>query len=79
MIENTYRARNYAELKSIIKTKGGFVSAGWCGNVKCEEKIKDETSAKITNLPFDLQKNVSGKCVLCGGVAKFVANFARSY
>jgi len=79
MKENTREAKTYSELKQILKKHGGFVKASWCGSQKCEEKIKDETGAKITNLPFEFQKNIKGNCIFCNEKAKHIANFAKSY
>ncbi|MEM0074500.1 MAG: proline--tRNA ligase [Candidatus Micrarchaeaceae archaeon] len=80
MLSSIHIAYDYETLKSTIKNKKGIVKAPWCGEAKCELKIKEETGAKITNIPFDqagLKPN--SKCVYCGGSAKFMANFARSY
>ncbi len=79
--ENTHDAKTYAELKKVIEGKhGGIAQAGWCGSVECEAKVKEETGAKITNMPFDAQKKTTGRrCAVCGKEAKFIANFAKSY
>lgn len=74
---NTWRVKNYTEFKQALK-KGGFIQACWCGSRKCEDKIKDETGAKITNLPYDYQKLFSQRCV-CGDKSKYVAHWAKSY
>ena len=77
---NTHKPKSYSELKTIIETKGGMVQAGWCGSTECEAKVKEETGAKITNMPFDAQKEAKGKtCIACGNEAKYMANFAKSY
>ncbi|MBI2084712.1 MAG: proline--tRNA ligase [Candidatus Aenigmarchaeota archaeon] len=74
---NTRTANDFAELKSIIGKKGGFVQAGWCTKRKCEDKIKELTGAKITNMP--LKQKPMGKCVYCGEKAEVIVNFAKSY
>lgn len=76
--KNTHKVKTYHELKELLKTKGGFLQAGWCGERACEDKVKDETGAKITNIPFE-QEKVSSDCILCGKKAKYVVNFAKSY
>jgi len=76
--KNTRQAKSYSELKSIIEKNRGFVQACWCGDNSCEEKIKDEIGAKITNIPFK-QEKIFSKCVYCGKEAKVVANLAKSY
>lgn len=75
---HTFTAKDYSELKKFVGE--GIVQAPWCGSGECEEKIKTETGAKITNLPSGLQDGAKGeKCVYCGKEAKHIANFARSY
>lgn len=75
---NTHEVESYAELKKVVGK--GIAQAGWCGSAECEAKAKEETGAKITNMPFDAQTRVRGrKCVVCGEGAKFIANFAKSY
>ena len=76
--DSVHLADSYDSLKSILDTKKGIAHAPWCGDTKCELSVKEETGAKITNIPFD-QKGLKGDCVYCGKKAKFMANFARSY
>ncbi len=73
-----HNVKSYDEFKKLLAEKKGIMHAPWCGEISCEEKIKEETGAKITNIPVD-QKDLSGKCVYCGKDAKEMANFARSY
>ena len=77
--ESVHRVLTYEEFKITLEKKKGFMHAPWCGNGSCEDKIKEETGAKITNMPFDGQKLTSNKCIYCGKEAKYMANFARSY
>lgn len=42
-----YDAKTYDELKEIATTKdGGFTKINWCGDVACENKIKDDFGIK---------------------------------
>jgi prolyl-tRNA synthetase len=70
--------QDYSEFTRVLKEKGGFIKAAWCGNPGCEAKIKDDTGATIRVLPFD-QGEPAGGCVYCGQKAKKTAYFARSY
>jgi prolyl-tRNA synthetase len=72
-------AYSYASMKSALEVKKGFVLAPWCGSDECENKIKEETGAKITNMPLDQQNKLKGNCIYCGKQAKHMANFAKSY
>ena len=76
--ENITTVKTYDEFKKVLQDKGGFLRASWCGNSKCEEKIKDETGATIRVVPFEKEKPFS-KCVHCEEEAKEVVYFARSY
>jgi len=78
--ENTTEAANYDTLKSVLEMKGGFISAGWCGEQECESKIKEETGADIRVIPFEGQKISESKiCIYCSKPSKKVAIFARAY
>jgi prolyl-tRNA synthetase len=76
--EKITTAENYEKFKKILKEKGGFVKACWCGNSSCEEMIKAETGATIRVIPFEKEK-IFSSCVYCGKEAKEVAYFARAY
>jgi len=76
--ENTRTASSYGELKRVLEKRGGFVKASWCGDGKCEEKVKVETKATIRVIPFKQPKKL-GKCVCCGKSAKYEVIFAQAY
>jgi prolyl-tRNA synthetase len=76
--EKTTVAKNYEEFKKVLREKGGFIKAPWCGNPKCEEKIKEETGATIRLRPFEKEKPIAN-CVHCGERAVEMVYFARSY
>jgi len=75
--EHTYTAETFEQLRSSLKN-GGIVRAPWCLSPACEAKVKEETGAKIINLPMD-QKGTKSRCVNCGKEAAVIANFAKSY
>ncbi|MGC8568238.1 MAG: proline--tRNA ligase [Candidatus Micrarchaeia archaeon] len=73
-------ADTYESFKEQLAKYKGFISAPWCGNTECELKIKEETGAKATNMPFDNQPPKDGaRCIYCGKEAKHIVNFAKSY
>ncbi len=77
---STHPVDTYDELKHAIKSKGGFAQAAWCGGHDCESKVKEDTGAKLTNMPLDIQDKVKAKrCAVCNNAAKHIANFAKSY
>jgi prolyl-tRNA synthetase len=75
---NTHRVKSYAQFKSILKSKRGILQACWCGERACEDRVKEETGAKIINLPLK-QGRPFASCIYCGKEARFIANFAKSY
>ena len=73
---NTFEAENYDSFKEIIEN--GFARARWCGNVECEDKVKEETQATIRCIPME-QPNEDGACIVCGTQAKEITIFSRAY
>ncbi len=76
--ENTYTAKDFAELKDIADNKTGFVKAMWCGDLACEEKIKEDASLTSRCMPFD-QEEITDKCVCCGKPAKKMVYWGKAY
>lgn len=74
----TSTAKNYEEFVEIIRSRGGFVKAYWCGGEECEEAIKAETGATIRAIPFEAEK-AAGSCIYCGREAGKTAYFAKAY
>lgn len=76
--EKTSEARSYEEFSQIIAEKGGFVKAMWCGELACEEKIKEDTGATSRCMPFE-QEEISDKCICCGKPAKKLVYWGKAY
>ena len=70
-------ANNYEEMKEIANNKPGFVKVNWCGNVECENKIKEELGLKSRCIIDD--EEVDGDCVCCGHTAKTKIYFGKQY
>ena len=67
--ELTFEAHNKEEIEKILNTQPGFIHAMWCGDIKCEEEIKQIKGCKsrcIVN-----EKAIDEKCVCCGKDAKY--------
>jgi len=69
---------SFEEFKSVLETKGGFVSAHWDGTSETEEKIKELTKATIRCLALD-RVLTPGKCVLTGAESTGRVLFAKAY
>ena len=73
-----YEAKTYDEFKDTVANKPGFVKAEWCGDVACELKIKEDTTATSRCMPF-VQEHISDKCVCCGRPAKKLVIWGKAY
>lgn len=79
LVEKTSIAHDYEEFLDIAENRPGFIKAMWCGDVQCEEKLKDVTGGvKSRCIPFNEEK-ISDKCVCCGKPAKHMVVFGRQY
>jgi len=76
--EHTTEVATFDEFKSVIKNKGGFVSAHWDGTEETEDKIKELTKATIRCIPNDTKEEV-GTCVLTGKPSAKRVLFAKAY
>ncbi|MGD1837130.1 MAG: proline--tRNA ligase [Nitrososphaeraceae archaeon] len=70
---------NYEKMRSICDNDGGFIRTGWCGDEKCEEKIKNDIGADIRVIPFANQVSEENKCILCNKDASKTVFFAKAY
>lgn len=71
-------ANDFEEFKKYVEK--GFVIANHCGDMSCEEKIKELTKATCRVIEFNNEEPFGNKkCVYCGKEAKYKAYFARSY
>lgn len=75
---HTYTATDYESFKKTIEEKPGFVKAMWCGDVACEEKIKEDVQATSRCMPFK-EERLSDVCVCCGKPAKKMVYWGRAY
>jgi len=72
-------ATNYDEFLDIAENKSGFIKAMWCGDVECEDKIKNDTGGvKSRCIPFN-EEHLSDVCVCCGKPAKHMVVWGRQY
>lgn len=77
--EKTYTAHDYTEFLDIAANKPGFIKAMWCGDVECENKIKEETGGvKSRCIPFE-EEHISDVCVCCGKPAKHQVYWGKQY
>ena len=75
---NLFEASDYESFKDTIANKPGFVKAMWCGELDCEMKIKEDTTATSRCMPFE-QEKISDVCVCCGKPAKSMVYWGKAY
>jgi prolyl-tRNA synthetase len=73
---NTYEPTDYESFKAAVSK--GFARAWWAGDIKAEEKIKEDASATLRCIPIQ-QPGGAGKCIVTGKPATEIAIFARTY
>lgn len=76
--EHITKVDSLEEFKSVLKDKGGFISAHWDGTTETELKIKEMTKATIRCIPLDNPKE-DGKCILTGNPSTQRVLFAKAY
>jgi prolyl-tRNA synthetase len=72
------RVDDFDTFKSVLESKGGFLSCHWDGTSETEEKIKEETKATIRCIPVDVVEE-TGKCVYSGKPSSRRVIFAKAY
>ncbi|WP_027632710.1 proline--tRNA ligase [Clostridium hydrogeniformans] len=75
----TSDAENLDEFKASLDKQPGFVRAMWCGDVECENKIKEVAVATSRCMPFHDTERISETCVCCGKEAKSLVYWGRAY
>ncbi len=79
LMESIVLAKSKAEMKKSIEHRK-LIKILFCLRAECEEDIKTSCDGATARcLPFDDQKDASGKCANCGHEAKAVAVFGKSY
>lgn len=74
----TYEAKTIEEFKELSQ-KPGFIKAMWCGEQKCEEKIKETTGFSSRCIPINEHEHIGDSCVVCGQKAKNLVYWGKSY
>ena len=73
----TFVAHNLEEVEKIVNTQPGFIKAMWCGDVCCEEKMKELRGIKSRCI-VDGEK-IDDCCVVCGKPAKELVIWGIQY
>ena len=75
----TYSAVTKEEFKDLADHKPGFIKAMWCGQVACENEIKDALGGVTSRcMPFQ-QEKLADSCIWCGKPAKALVYWGKAY
>ena len=76
--EKTTVAFSLEEITQNLEKNQGYVKTMWCGNVECEDKIKEVTGAHSRCIPFK-QEHLADVCPICGKKAEKMVVWGRQY
>jgi prolyl-tRNA synthetase len=74
----TYDATTLDEMIDIAQNKPGLVRAMWCGDLACEEAIKEKAGLTSRCMPFE-QEEIGDVCPVCGKPAKAMVYWGKQY
>ena len=76
--ERTTVAYSLDEILKNLDENQGYVKTMWCGDVACEDKVKEVTGAPSRCIPFE-QEHLSVTCAICGKKATKMVVWGRQY
>jgi prolyl-tRNA synthetase len=78
---NSVRGVTKDQLIELMNGAGGFAYGGFCGNVQCENGVKEATKATVRVLPDEEFRSnpAPAKCAWCGQKAITEAVWAKAY
>ncbi|MGL4819089.1 MAG: proline--tRNA ligase, partial [Bacilli bacterium] len=74
----TFTVTSFDEMKQTADAHNAFIRAMWCGELACEEKIKEEAGLSSRCMPFE-QEAVADTCVCCGEKAQSLVVWGKAY
>ena len=63
--EHIYEAHSLAEARELQEKHGGFIKTMWCGDVACENRMKEEAGMSSRCMPL-AQEHIDDVCPICG-------------
>lgn len=76
--EKTTIAYTLEEITKNLEENQGYVKTMWCGDVACEDKVKEVTGAHSRCMPFE-QEHLADVCPVCGKKASKMIVWGRQY
>ncbi len=75
----TYDVTDMDEMIETANNKPGLIRAMWCGELECEEQLKEQAGVSSRCMPFDNNAPISDRCVCCGKPAKHLTYWGKAY
>lgn len=76
--KRTWSAKSIDEINKVLTADTGFVKAMWCGDLACEEQLKEQAGVSSRCIPFE-QEKISDTCVCCGKPATKMVYWGKAY
>ncbi len=76
--KRTWSAKSIDEINKVLAADTGFVKAMWCGDLACEEQLKEQAGVSSRCIPFE-QEKISDTCVCCGKPATKMVYWGKAY
>ena len=77
-MHRAYSATTMDEIKQIAKEHTGFIKTMWCGDLACEEAMKEQAGLSSRCMPF-AQEHLSDVCPVCGKPAQKMVVWGVAY
>ena len=74
----TWTATTMNEVKELAEKNNGYIKTMWCGDLACEEKMKEEVGLSSRCMPFE-QEHISDVCPCCGKPASLMVYWGKAY
>ena len=75
----TYDVTDMDDMIDTANNKPGLIRAMWCGELECEEALKEKAGVTSRCMPFENNEPISDRCVCCGKPAKHLTYWGKAY
>ena len=75
----TYDVTDMDDMIETANNKPGLIRAMWCGELECEEALKEKAGVTSRCMPFENNDPISDRCVCCGKPAKHLTYWGKAY
>jgi len=75
----TYDVTDMDTMIDTANNKPGLIRAMWCGELECEETLKEKAGVSSRCMPFENNEPISDRCVCCGKPAKHLTYWGKAY